>query len=189
MALADAPEDGKIRPRLPHAIDEGGKIAHESITHAINLVVPGVEVAALVPGIVELERLHLLDGIRLKSQEGGHGISQFLLDDGFEPSAHHNFFVAFLQDFKGLDVGIMVGIEVHPVEIVILIDVRIRCKSQFITPTLEKAPPEEVADGYAIAFLVAKRLLHAFELGNAVVCAFHAGCSCYEIVLRRHWAR
>src|ERR1019366_9551127 len=81
MALANASEGGEIRMRLAQAIDESGKIGHISIAHAVELVVAGVEVAALVPGIVELEGLHLFDGVGFKFQIGGHGIIALLLQD------------------------------------------------------------------------------------------------------------
>ena len=73
--------------------------------------------------------------------------------------------------------GIQVGIEIHPIEIVVTVDIRIGLETQFVTPALEKASPEEVADGNPIALLVVERHLHSFQLRDAIVCAIHRGAS------------
>src|ERR1019366_8698887 len=89
---------------------------------------------------------------------------------GLEAGAYRYFGIVLLQNLELFDVRIHVGIELHPVEIVVAIDVRAGREIEFLAPALEEAAPKEVADRHTIGFLMAQRRFHASQFGLAVLC-------------------
>ena len=65
MSLRDAAEHWEIGMDRLHPRVERFRIAGEAVADSVDLIVVGVEVAPLVPRIVKLERLHLLDCVRV----------------------------------------------------------------------------------------------------------------------------
>jgi len=133
-----------------------------------------VEVTAFVPWVVELESLHLFDCVGFKTQKIRHGVCQLLPDERFEAGSNDDFFIVFYNDFKGLDVGIQVGIELHPIEVVIAVNIGVRRQPEFFAPAAEETSPEEIADGHTVRFLVTERLLHALDFRQAVCSSLHS---------------
>ncbi len=121
VGLADAAVDGEIGPNRFHGLDPGWRISLEAVAHACKLVVTGAEKAALVPGIVEFEGHLFFDGIGIETDEFGHGIIEFLAQDGLEAGANNDLILGLFDRLKGLDVRIEVGDSDLPIEIVIIV--------------------------------------------------------------------
>ena len=80
----------------------------------------------------------------------------------------------FLKQFKLLDMRIHIGNGDDPIEIVVLVDVRVLRKPKVTTPAIEEAAPEEVADRNTIRLFVAKSLVHSIQLRETIRTSFHA---------------
>ncbi len=167
VALADTAVDGNIGMGGFHRLDPRGRVALERIADSGDLVVTGAKVAALVPGVLELERAHLLDGVRLEGEIGRHGQVEPLANHRAVAGAYRDLLLAFRQDLELADVRVHVRDRHHPVEVVVAVDIRVRCQAEFLTPAFQEAAPEEVAHRHAVRLLVPQRLVHPVELRQA----------------------
>ena len=174
VRLALAAENGNGGALLLDRLDPRRQVAGIAVAHTGDLVVATAEKTAWVGGIVEYKRLRLLDRVGLEANELGHRIAELLAQDCLKSGADDDLFLGLAQHLERLDVGIHIGNGHRPVEVVMLIDVGVGRQTFFLTPAIQEAPPEEIADRDAIRLFVPERLVHAFQFLETILGSLHS---------------
>ena len=143
MRLTDAAEDREVLVDGVHALDKRREVPGEAIADAIDLVVTGIEEAPVVERIVELECLHLFDGVGFEREKGRHRLVELLADGGAEAGADGHFGLVVAQDLERPDVRIHVRADHLPVEIVVAVDIGVGSEAEFVRQRLRKLPQKK----------------------------------------------